>query len=111
MAEEMTVFAVNRNEVFGFDELENEFLLFLAAVAGDVNGAAGIVVINEGAAAEHVIEHAENGFFVSGDDAGGEDDSVIFVDGDEAMIVDRDARERGHGLGLAAASEDHEALG
>src|ERR1700726_4232145 len=106
----MTVFAVNRNEVFGFDELKNELLLFLAAMAGDVNGAASIVVINERAAAKHVVKHAEDSFFVSRDDAGGEDDGIVFVDRNEAMIVDRDAREGGHGLGSATAGEDHDAL-
>jgi hypothetical protein len=73
VAEEMAIFAVNGDEVFRFHELQDELLFFLAGVAGDVNGAGGIVVIDQGAAAEHVVEHAENGFFVSGDDAGGDD--------------------------------------
>src|SRR5882762_1413373 len=103
VAEEMTVFAVNGDEISWFDELKDEFLFFLAGVAGNVNGATGIVVVDQSAAAEHVIEHAENGFFVSGDDASGEDDGIVFVDGNEAMIVDRNARERGHRFGLATA--------
>jgi non-ribosomal peptide synthetase component E (peptide arylation enzyme) len=37
-----------------------------------------------------MVEHAEDGFFVSGDDARGEDDGVVLVEGDEAMILDRD---------------------
>ena len=36
---------------------------------------------------------------------------VVFVDGDEAVIVDGDARHRGHRLGLAAAGQDDETLG
>src|SRR5712675_1794081 len=103
MAEEMTVFAVNGDEIFRLDELKDEFLFFLAGVAGNVNGAAGIVVIDQGAATEHVIEHAENCFFISGDDACGKDHGVVFVNGNEAMIVDRNARERRHRFGLAAA--------
>src|SRR4029077_4901667 len=91
VAEKMAIFAVNGDEVFRFHELQDKLLFFLAGVTGDVNGAGGMVVIDERAAAEHVVEHAENGFFVSGDDAGGEDDGVVFVDGDEAMIIDRDA--------------------
>src|SRR5204862_2847078 len=43
--------------------------------------------------------------------ASGKDDGVVFVDGNEAMIVYRNARERGHRLGLAAAGKDDEALG
>src|ERR1700756_1422753 len=92
VAEEMSILPVDRNEIFRFDELQNELLFFLAGVAGNVNSAAGIVVIDEGAAAEHVVEHAEDGFLISGNNAGGEDDAIVFVDGDEAMIVDRDAR-------------------
>ena len=72
-------------------------------------GAAGIVVVDEGAAAEHVVEHAEDGLVVAGDDARGEDDGVVFVDGDEAVIVDGDARHRRHRLGLAAAGEHDDA--
>src|SRR6267154_1269319 len=87
VAEEMTIFTVNGDEIFRLDELKDEFLFFLAGVAGDVNGAAGIVVVDQGAAAEHVIEHAEDGFFVSGDDAGRKDHGVVFVDRNEAMIV------------------------
>src|SRR5262249_17769634 len=84
---------------------------FLTAVTGNVNDAAGVVVIDESAAAEHVVEHAEDGFFVSGNDAGGEDDGVIFVDGDEAMVVNGNARKGRHGLGLRAAGEDEKAAG
>jgi hypothetical protein len=105
VAEEMAIFTVNRDEIFWLAELQDELLFFLAGMAGDVDGAAGIVVIDERAAAEHVVEHAEDGLVVAGDDARGEDDGVIFVDGDEAVVVDGDARHRGHRLGLAAAGE------
>src|SRR5580692_224791 len=94
VAEEMSIFTVNGNEIFGLDELEKKLLFFLAGVSGNVNGTIGIVIVDQGAAAEHVVEHAEDGFFVSGNDARGEDDGVVFVDGDEAMIIDGDA---GHG--------------
>src|ERR1700676_2581912 len=107
----MTVFTVNGNEIFGFDELQDKFLFFLAGVPGDVNSAGGIVVVDKGAAAKHVVEHAEDGFFVSGDDAGGEDDGIVFIDGDEAVIINGDAGERRHGFGLAAAGENEQALG
>src|ERR1700676_27183 len=111
VAEEVAVFAVNGNEVLRLDELQNQFLFFLAGVARNVNGAGGIVVIDERAAAEHMIEHAEDGFFVARNDARGKDDAVVFVDGDEAVIVDGDARKGRHGLGLAAAGENDDALG
>src|ERR1041384_4091971 len=89
MAEQMTIFAVNRNEIFRLDELQDELLFFLAGVAGNVDHAGGIIVINESAAAKHVVQHAKDGLFVSGNDAGREDDGIVFVDADEAMIVDR----------------------
>jgi len=68
-----------------------------------MNRPGGIVVINEGAATEHVVKHAEDGFFVAGNDARGKDDAVVFVDGYEAVIVDGDARKGRHRFGLAAA--------
>ena len=106
----MTVFTVNGNEIFRLHKLQDKFLFFLAGVAGDVNGAAGIVVIDQSAAAEHVIEHAENCFFVSGDDACGKDHGIVFVDGNEAMIVYSNTREGRHRFGLAAAGENDQAL-
>src|SRR6267154_1812577 len=71
VAEEMTVLTVNGDEIFRLHKLQDEFLFFLAGVARDVNGAGGVVVVDQGAAAEHVIEHADNGFVGSGGDASG----------------------------------------
>src|SRR5262249_41591656 len=53
VTEEMAIFAVNGNEVFRFHKLEQELLLFLAGVAGNVDRARGIVVVDESAATEH----------------------------------------------------------
>ena len=111
VAEKVPVFAVNRNEIFRLDQLQNQFLLFLAGVARNVNQAARIVVIHQRAPAEHVIEHAKDGFFVARNDARGKNDRVIFIDGNVAVIVHGNARERGHRLGLAAAGENHQAPG
>jgi len=80
--------------------LQQELLFFLTGVAGDVNDAGGIVVVDECAAPEHVIQHAEDGFFVSGNDARRKDDGVVFVDRNEAVIVHRDAGKGRHRLGL-----------
>ncbi len=82
--EQMAIFAVNGDEIFWLAELEDELLLFLAGVAGNVDGAAGIVVIDEGAAAEHVVEHAEDGLVVAGDDARAEDGWVTYVSSTQA---------------------------
>ena len=80
-------------------------------MAGNVNQAPGIFVVHQRATAEHVIEHAKDGFFVAGNDARGKNDGVVFVHRNVAVIVDGDARKRGHGLGLAAAGQNDEALG
>src|SRR6266850_7770842 len=87
VAEKMPKLAVNGNEIFRLHQLQQEFLFFLARVPGNVDDSRGIIVINQRAAPEHVIQHAENGFFISGDDARGENDAVVFVHGDEAVIV------------------------
>ena len=93
VTEKMAKFAVDGNEIFRLHELKDEFLFFLAGVSGNVNDAGGIVVVDESAAAEHVVKHAEDGFFVPGNDARGKNDGVVFVDGNEAVIIDGDAGE------------------
>ena len=108
VAEELPVFSVNRNEVARAHEVQEHFLLFLAGVAGNVDRAAVIVVIDQGALAEHVVQHAEDGFFIAGNDARGEDHGVALVEREQAVIIHGDARERRHGLGLAAADQHHQ---
>src|SRR6266852_2531835 len=110
VAEKMPKLAVHGNEIFRLHELQQKFLLFLARVPGNVDNSLGIIVINQRAAPEHVVQHAENGFFVSGNDARGENDAVVFVHGDEAMIVHGDARQRRHRFGLGSAGENDDAL-
>src|ERR1700685_2294332 len=107
----MAVFAMNGNEVFWLHELKDQFLFFLAGMAGNVNGAGGIVVVDECTAAKHVVKHAKDGFFVAGNDASGKNDAVVFVDGDKTVIVDGDARKGRHRFGLAAAGKNHDSLG
>ena len=85
-------------------------MFFLTGVAGNVNQARGIFVIHQRAAAEHVIEHAENGFLVAWNDARGKNHAVVFIQGNVAVIVHGDARERGHRLGLAAAGQNDDAF-
>src|SRR5713101_3500385 len=110
VAEELPVLAVNRNEITRPHELQEQFLLFLAAMPGNVNRSGAVVVVDQRAPPEHVVQHAENGLFVSRNDASRQNDRVVFLDGDETVIVHGDAGERGHRLGLAAAGEDDQAL-
>ncbi len=110
VAEQLAVFAVDRNEVARAHEIQQQFLLFLAGVAGNVDRAAVIVVIHQGALAEHVVQHPEDGFFVAGNDARGEDHRIALIEREQAVVIHGDARKRGHGLGLAAADQDDELL-
>ena len=60
------------NEVARAHEVQEHFLLFLAGMAGNVDRASVIVVVHKRALAEHVVQHAEDGFFIAGNDARGE---------------------------------------
>ena len=111
VAEELAVFAVNRDEIFRAHQLQQDFHFFLAGVAGDVDrSGAPAFVIDQHAAAEEMINHAEDGFFVAGNDARGKNYGVVFGDAQQAMIVHRDARESGHRLGLRAAGQHDQFL-
>jgi hypothetical protein len=80
-------------------------------MAGNVDRRrASTLVINQDAAAEEMVDHAEDGFFVAGNDAGGKNYGVVFGDAKQAMIIHRNARERGHRLGLRAARDHHQFL-
>src|SRR5579862_5355792 len=106
MPEQMPVLPVDGNEILRLDQLKKQLLLFLAGVTGDMNNSGGIVVIDQRPAAEHVVQHAENGLFVSRNDPRGKDDGVVFVHGNKAVVVHGDARERRHRLCLRAGSKD-----
>src|SRR5882724_10874996 len=106
VAEKMAKLTVDGNEIFRFYQLKDEFLFFLAGVAGNVNDPGGIVVVDQSAASEHVVQHPEDGFFVPRNDARRKNDRVVFVDGNESVIIDSDAGERRHGFGLRAGSEN-----
>src|ERR1700720_3708371 len=108
----MPILAVERNEIFRFAELQQDFLLFLAGVAGNVNRSrASAFIVNENAAAEEVIDHTEDSFFVAGNLARGKYDRVVFGDGEEAMIIDRNAGHCRQRFGLRAARENNDAFG
>jgi hypothetical protein len=69
VTEQLPVFAVNGNEVARAHQVQKQLLLFLAGMARNMQYAAGVVVIDQRALAEHVVQHAEDGLFVSGNDA------------------------------------------
>ena len=79
-------------------------------MAGNVDDSAGIVVINQRAPPEHVIQHAENGFFIPRNDARGKNHAVVFIHGNKPVIVHGDSRKRRHRLRLAATCQNNDAL-
>ena len=57
-----------------------------------------------------MVQHPEDGFFVSGNDARRKNYRVVRVHAQQPVIVHRDARKRRHRLGLAAAHQHHRFL-
>ena len=104
---ELAVFAMDGDEIARLDQVDDELEFFLAGVAADVDGwRASVFVDDVGFAAEEVIDHPVNSFFVARDDARGEDDGVALFDFGVLVVVDGGAGERGHGLALRATDED-----
>src|ERR1700686_3186617 len=67
---ELPVFTVDRNEIFRPHQVDDELQFFLAAVTAHVNRRGrALVVDDERSAAEQVVHHAVDGFFVAGNDA------------------------------------------
>ena len=75
---------------------------------GNVNRSAVIVVVDQRALAEHVVQHTENGFFVPGNDSRRENHGVPFVEREQPVRIHGEARKRRHRLSLAAAHQDHQ---
>src|SRR5690348_1098480 len=64
--EKLAIFAMHRNEEFWTHKLQQDFLLFLAGVSRNVNRRrASAFVVDEHVAAEKMVDHAENRFFVT----------------------------------------------
>src|SRR5271157_332153 len=108
VAIELSILAVDGHEVLGPDQVEHQLHLFRAAVTGDVHRRLGsVVVMDVGAAAIKVIDHAEDRLLVAGDDAGGDHHLVAGFDADPAVAIHGDARQRGHRFTLAAGQQHH----
>ena len=109
---EVAEVAVDGDEVLGADEVDEEALLFLRAVAGDVDESLVAVVVDDvGFAAAEVIDDAEDGFLVAGDDAGAEQDGVAWINVRVLVGIDGGAAEGGHGFALGAGDEYEELVG
>src|SRR5579872_1281289 len=104
---ELTIFSVDRNKVARLDQVDDQLKFFLTCVSADMDWRAGTVFVDDvSLAAEEVVDHPVNGFFVARDDAAGKNDSVALLDFRVLVIIDRGPGERGHGLALRAADQD-----
>src|ERR1017187_8831500 len=80
-------------------------------MSADVNGWVGAVVVDhECFAAEQVVHHAVDSFFVAGDDARGENDGIALFDFGVLVIIHGRAGQRRHRFALRAADEDADFL-
>ena len=87
-------------------QVDDELQFFLAGVSADVHRRLGAVVVDDVRfAAEQVVDHAVDCFFVAGDDARGEDDRVACFDFGVLVVIHRRPRQRRHGLALRAADQ------
>jgi hypothetical protein len=112
VALEVAVVAVDGDEEFGLDEVDHQAKLFLRAVAADMDKAVGSVVVDHtGVAALEVVDDAVDLFLVAGDDAGTEQDGVVWLNLGELVVIDGGSGERGHGLALSAGDQDAELVG
>ena len=108
---ELAKLAVDGHEVARAHQVQDQLLLLRAGMAGDVQRRVHAAVQDVGAAARHVVDHAEDGLFVAGDDAGAEHHGVALFHGDVLMVIDGHARQRRHGFALGAGDEDGHFVG
>ena len=103
---ELAELAVDGHEVARAHQVEDQLLLLRAGMAGDVQRRVHAAVHHVGAAARQVVDHAEDGLFVAGDDARAEHHRVALFHGDVLMVIHGHARQRRHGFALSAGNED-----
>ena len=67
---ELTVFAVDGDEVLRAHEIDEQLQFFLAGVTADVQGRLGAIFVEDfGVAAEEMVDNAIDSFFIAGNDA------------------------------------------
>src|ERR1039458_5375359 len=75
-------------------------------MARDVNGSvSAALVIHQHAPPEQVVDHPENCFFVSWDNARGKNYGIVLRDAQQSVIVHGDSRKRRHWLSLRPAGK------
>src|SRR5579859_1997640 len=104
---ELAIFAVDRDEILGPHQVDDELQFFAAGVPANVDRRVGAVVVDDvGFAAEQVVDHSIDGFFVAGNNARRQNDGVALFDFGMLVVIDGSARQRRHRFSLSAADED-----
>jgi hypothetical protein len=108
---ELAELAVNGHEIARPHQVEHQLHFLHAGVPGDVQRRVHAAVHDVGPAARHVVDHAEDGLLIAGNDARAQNHRVAPVHGDLFVVVDGHARERRHRLALSARNEDGDFVG
>ena len=103
---QLPVLAVNRHEVARTHQVQNQLQLFRAGVPGDVHRRIHGSVNHVGAPPRDVIDHPVDRLLVTGNDARAQNDGVARLQREMLVIIDGDARQRGHRLALRAGDHD-----
>ena len=103
--------AMNRHEIARSHQIQHQFHLFHAGVSGDMHRRIHAAIHHVGAAARHVVDHAEDGFFVARNDARAQHHRIALLHRDVLVIIHGHARKRRHGLALSAGNEHHDLIG
>src|SRR5207237_3426763 len=104
-------FAVDGHEETRANQVQHQFHFFHTGMAGNVEGRVHVPVQDIGAAPRHVVDHAEDGLLVAGDDARAEHHGVALFHRDMFVVVHGHARERRHRLALGAGDQEGNLIG
>ena len=107
---EHAVFAVDRDEAPGADEIDHHPLLTLAGVAAGVHQLrrAGAARHHPASAPYQVVDDVAEGPVVPGDHAAGEDHQIVLLELHGRMLAEREPRQRAARLALRTGAEDDE---
>ncbi len=87
MLGQLPVLAMDRQEVLGADQVQDQLQLFRAGVPGDVDGRVHRAVDHVGPAPREVIDHAIDRLLVAGNDARAENHGVARFHREVLMVV------------------------
>ena len=97
MGLEVPLLSVDGNKELGLDQSVNDFQLFLAGVAGDVQGEFSLID-HLGILAVELVDDVADGVFIAGNGGGGEDDPVARLNVHLPVGVEGHPGQGGHGF-------------